>query len=208
MTVSAPAFVPPMSYGEFLAFDPNYITKFLRSRRCPAIHMEDFSQSLHAHLMSIGPTGAARGHADKLSEYAPELRGGATTQGAWADWLNMLLSREYGKLIKRVNRGGIRGENVVSLSSEPLEQIGVLDQHDRERMLDRGHQTITSRVFVSQFMDYLKEEEGELLVRFAQNLMLYDNLIEVSKAMGIAHTKAVSLRNKMRECGARFKRGC
>lgn len=216
--LSAPApattlpFVPPANYLEFLAFDPRHIYKFLKSRKCPVELIEDFEQSLHTHLMSIGKTGKARGHVDKLAEYAPQLRGNATTVKAWADWLNMLLGREYGKLIKRNNRGGIRGPNVISMSVSPEAQdadfAAILEGDDRARMTDFSYQNMTAKVMASAFLDYLREEGGETVYTFAQNLMIYDSLTEVAREMGITTGKAARIRTQMQEIGERFKRGC
>lgn len=210
-TVVTP-FTPPANYLEFLAFDPRYIYKFLKSRRCPEAVFEDFEQSLHAHLMSIGPTGKARGHNDKLEEYAPSLRGNATTVEAWADWLNLILGREYGKLIKRNNRGGVRGENVISLAVDPestdTDFSPLLGTEDRSRLIDYSFTTLNAKVLVSSLLDYIRSEGGEMTYRFAVALKKYDNVAEVARELNLTSAQAATLRQRMREIGARFAKGC
>lgn len=219
MTASATAvptttlpFIPPANYREFLAFDPRYISKFLKSRKCPVDLFEDFEQSLHAHLMSIGPTGKARGHEDKLAEYAPDRRGNATSVSAWAHWLNTILGRELDKLIKRNNKGGVRGPNVISLTVDPWaiddDFATRLERDDRTRLTDFSYQGMTAKAMASAFLDYLREEGGETVYVFAQNLMIYDSTPEVARAMGITNDEGHRLRARMLEIGERFKRGC
>jgi hypothetical protein len=199
-TVTMAAFDHPKNYLEFLEREPRYIRNFLINRKCPLELFEDFEQSMHLHLMT--PPGAKSvnyGKSDKLATYHPSRMGGIGTRWAWAKYLNTMLSNEYGKLINRNKKGGIRGEHVVTISDCPLEENGALDHSDRERLMDFSGQTLLARVAASEAMAYIRYEGGEMVYRMAKALMVYDNLTEAARVMGISTGKANRLRTTMQE---------
>lgn len=219
-TLPATTFEPPKTFREFFERDPLYIRKWLWSIHCPVYLMEDIEHDLFVHLMEASKGMQERGQVDKLATYDPEKRGGSSIKnplGAWAAYINQILMRRYQKLVARNDRGGVRGSHVYSLStvSDKEHTLSFCDgnvleskalpagdlEELHERLTDRGD--LTSKVFVSEFLSYVEEEDVDLAVH-ARTLMSADNPQEARELLGLTVLGYKSARKRLKLLARRY----
>ena len=202
----------PTTFSEFFEREPKYVAKWLRSKRCPEDMREDFEQELLMHLMRApGEKSEHFGKPDWISTYDPELMGGFGTRWAWAAFVNRMLTTQYGKLITRNNRGGVRGPQVISLTPDPwalgagLPQA-VLQNSEALALFTTAPVAISSKIFMERFMLYVQERLGQDHVTYLRALVISTSLDEVEAVTGLPRSRYDRYRRDLKELAAKFSK--
>ena len=213
-------FQPPKTFGEFFERDPLYVRKWLWSIHCPVCLLDDTEHDLIVHLMEASKGMKERGQMDKLATYDPEKRGGSSIRnplGAWASYINRILMHRYQKLIARNDRGGVRGPMVFSLNSVGTHggeveftsgdvlQSNALPEYVVQELTERltGQEEHTSKVFVSQFLGYVEDEDPDLAVH-ARTIMMADCSQEARELLGMTLLDYKTARRKLKVLAKRY----
>lgn len=213
-------FQPPKTFGEFFERDPLYVKKWLWSIHCPVCLLEDIEHDLIVHLMEASKGMLERGQVDKLATYDPEKRGGSSIRnplGAWASYVNRIMMHRYQKLVAKSDRGGVRGPMVFSLttvgthtgevefSSGDALRSQALPEYTLQELAERltGQEDPTSKVFVSQFLNYVEEEDPELATG-ARTIMMADSPQEARELLGLTMLGYKSARRKLKILARRY----
>ena len=164
---SVKVFDHPKSYADYFARYPDHVKAMCLSMKCASQALEDMIQGIHLHLMTPTRETETSPSRDRLSTYNGNLRGGAVSENAWWDWINLVIQRQYNTLIKRANRGGITGPNVFSLSSFNQEERSL--REDRLQMttddigrMRYGMVGVTDVIFLDNFAVYLDQKDEDL----------------------------------------------
>lgn len=196
-------FQHPTTFAEFYEQEPHYIRNWLRFKKCPGELFEDFEQSLFYHMMRpvTNPDTGEVVSQDRLAHYRRDRMGNFGTRWAWAAYVNNCLQNEYGKLIKRNNRGFVRGENVVSLTEDgfgdeggprvtgaDLPAILALDPADRAHFMAQPVD-VPARIFLGQFFAFVLDEQDQTHVDVLRAIMATDTSDEVMAMTGLTRAQ-------------------
>ena len=196
-------FEHPATFAEFFEREPRYVRNWLKAKKCPWELFEDFEQSLLYHMMrpvTNRDTGVVVSQ-DRLAHYRRDRMGNFGTRWAWAAYVNNCLQNEYGKLIKRNNRGFVRGENVVSLTEDgfgdeggprvtgaDLPMILALDAADRAHFMAQPVD-VPARIFLEQFFAFVLDEQDQTHVDVLRAIMATDTSDEVMAMTGLTRAQ-------------------
>ena len=209
------AWTTPKNFHELFAQDPAYIERWLRSKHCPVDLLEDFTQDLYVHLMTVGKTDAERGFEDRVATYTPDLCGGQTIRnprGSWGAYMDVIMIREYSKMLKRNERPGTRGPLVVSLSENVSDTCeggstnmfatlaGLLPLNAFEELRPQLVQEddLTTKLFVGKFLAFV-EEENPNLAAAARVIMYSESLTEALESLGCSRGLYSKMREQLRD---------
>ena len=192
------AFDHPKTFAEFYEREPEYVAKWLRSKRCPDEVFEDFHQDLLLHLMTApGPKSEHYGKPDWISTYMPERMGGFGTRWAFAAFVNRMLITQYGKLINRNNRGGVRGPHVASLESlidytgRPMPPRGWTAEANPSDPNLVNHcvlapADLVSRVYLDRFVGHVETHLGQDHVNLIRAMEIFDSPKDAGASLGLS----------------------
>lgn len=207
----------PTTFAEFFEREPRYVSKWLKSKKCPVDLFEDFEHELLVHLMTApGMKSEHYGKPDWVSTYVPEKMGGFGTRWAWAAFMNRMLSTQYGKLINRNNRGGVRGEHVVSLSEDGFGDGGPVYGNTSgmpsiilRNQGDLQHFTALpvnapSKIFMEKFLAHVQDELGQSHVTYLRAVLAADAPAEVEALTGLSKHQCSRYRRDLKLLAAQF----
>lgn len=213
-------FQHPTTFAEFYAQEPYYIRNWLRSKKCPGELFEDFEQSLFYHMMRpvTNPDTGEVVSQDRLAHYRRDRMGNFGTRWAWAAYVNNCLQNEYGKLIKRNNRGFVRGDNVISLTEDgfgeeggsragygDLPMILALDSDDRNRFMSQPVD-VPTRVFMERFFQHVLATKGQEHVNVLRAMMATDTPAEAEALTGMTRSQLNRFRSELKAVAQEFTR--
>lgn len=197
-------FEHPATFAEFFEREPRYVRNWLKAKKCPWELFEDFEQSLLYHMMrpvTNQDTGEVVSQ-DRLAHYRRDRMGNFGTRWAWAAYVNNCLQNEYGKLIKRNNRGFVRGGNVISLTEDGFGEEGGFwlgDTRELPLLLARDSDDLSkfmsqpvdvpTRVFMEQFFAFVLDEQDQTHVDVLRAIMATDTSDEVMAMTGLTRAQ-------------------
>lgn len=215
----------PKDFNEFYAKEPHLIRNWLRFRRCPQDLIEDYTQDLLMFLMRPVTDKENVVYVDHISYYQPEKMGGYGTRPAFIKFVFDMLQREYPKAIRRFKKAHTSGPNIMSLNRDdfadgnsrikiPVDAPGELSvtltpllTAEDVAKFRASDEAVDPKIIVSSFFTYLQAHaEPEVLV-FARACMIYDTLVDITRAMGFTRSQCRSLTASMRFWGKQFRAG-
>lgn len=214
-------FQHPTTFAEFYEQEPHYIRNWLRFKKCPGELFEDFEQSLFYHMMRpvTNPDTGEVVSQDRLAHYRRDRMGNFGTRWAWAAYINNCLQNEYGKLIKRNNRGFVRGDNVISLTEDGFGEEGgfwlgdtrelplllARDSGDRSKFMSHPVD-VPTRVFMERFFQHVQEVKGQDHVNVLRAMMATDTPAEAEALTGMTRSQLNRFRSELKVVAQEFTR--
>lgn len=210
-------FIVPANFEEFNARYPKYIRTWLIRHRCPNDLLDDFTNDIVEHFLTVSKNGQAKGIKDRVMSFSGDRIGGKSA-GKFFFYINLLLTRKYMVCIRKRTKEPVTQRNTLTIyfqdNENPETYIpgavtieDLFSKHNCSNVVNSEFaDSIETSHFIKGFIKFLKKNEPEAL-ETAKLFMASTSMSEISNSSGIKMDELNRLKSRLKVLANVYSKG-